>query len=106
MYISATKQSKDRQKQAIIINKCIKHKGQEETHICIYIYKFIVHFIRQRDGERGREIDKGAAVWANQSAYTDLLLHPIHTSYNALPQTSKLKTVCYLQTHAKCLCYM
>ena len=52
MYISATKQSKDQQKQAIIINKCIKHIRQEETHIYIYIYEFTVHFTEKANGPR------------------------------------------------------
>ena len=50
MHISATKQSKDQQKQAIIINKCIKHIRQEETHI--YIYEFTVHFTEKANGPR------------------------------------------------------
>ena len=52
MYISATKQSKDQQKQDIIINTCIKHIRQEETHIYIYIYKIIVHVIKKRTTAR------------------------------------------------------
>ena len=52
MYISATKQSKDQQKQDIIINTCIKHIRQEETHTYIYIQIHCTLYKKKDNGPR------------------------------------------------------
>ena len=96
MYISATKQSKDQQKQDIIINTCIKHIRQEETHTYIYIYKFIVHFIKKRTTARADPQPPLQPTHRQRKTFRPLLVAPLklRKGRNVLPSCVLVATGC------------